>query len=267
MVHGPHKRWNERKEKIEERSASSYRPKNRARAWLTGAFWQDARFAFRNLRQSPGFTLVAVLTLAIGIGANTAIFSVVNGILLQPLPYENPDDLLAIYTYFSPESGRDTPQYAVGSPEYFDYLDFNKTMESVAAISTELVTITAGDGDPEIVIGGYVSSSMFSVLKVPPLLGRTLIAEDDGATPTPVFVLGYGLWQRRFGGDPGVIGRVLDVGLELDEVCSSGRIVGVMPEGFAFPSRDTELWTQLPLDRARTWCGGQWFHMIARLAE
>jgi hypothetical protein len=96
-------------------------------------------------------------------------------------------------------------------------------MQSVAAISTELVTITAGDGDPEMVIGGYVSSSMFSVLKTPPLLGRTLIAEDDGATPTPVFVLGYGLWQRRFGGDPNVIGQILDVGLELDEVGSSGK--------------------------------------------
>jgi predicted permease len=268
IVQGPQERWQERSEKQAAKRPLSqpYAKRSRALSWFSGAVRHDIRYALRNLRQSPSFSLVAVLTLAIGIGANTAIFSVVNGILLQPLPYEKPKDLVAIYTYFSPESGRDVPQYAVGSPEYFDYLVQNESMQSVAAISTELVTITAGDGDPEMVIGGYVSSSMFSVLKTPPLLGRTLIAEDDGATPTPVFVLGYGLWQRRFGGDPNVIGQVLEVGLELDEVGSSGKIVGVMPEGFAFPTSTTELWTQLPLDRARTWRGGHWFYMIARLA-
>lgn len=267
MVQGPQEHWQERSEKKAARSLLRRNSMRRGtRSWFSSTVRQDIRYAFRNLRQSPSFSLIAILTLAIGIGANTAIFSVVNGVLLQPLPYEKPEDLVAIYTYWTPESGRDIPQYAVGSPEYFDYLDQNESMGSVAAISTELVTITAGDGDPEMVTGGYVSSSMFSVLKTPPLLGRTLIAEDDGATPIPVFVLSYRLWQRRFGGDPNVIGQILDVGLELDEVGSSGKIIGVMPEGFAFPTPTTELWTQLPLDRARTWRGGHWFYMIARLA-
>ncbi len=263
LVQGSWERWQQR---VERRASAVPAKKMHTHTWSSGAFGHDVRYAFRNLRQSPSFAVVAVLTLAISIGANTAIFSVVNGVLLQPLPYGNPEDLLAIYTYWRPESGRDVPQYAVGSPEYFDYLDQNRSMESVAAISTELVTITAGEGDPEIVIGGYVSASMFAVLQTPPLLGRTLVAEDDGAKPSPVFVLSHSLWQRRFGGDPNVIGRTLEVGLELDEVGNSGPIVGVMPEGFAFPTENTEFWTQLPLDRARTWRGGHWFYMIARLA-
>ncbi|UCC71643.1 MAG: ABC transporter permease [Gemmatimonadota bacterium] len=227
---------------------------------------QDVRYAIRNLAKSPTFATVAVLTLAIGIAANTVIFSVVNGVLLDPLPYDEPGDLVAIYTYFRPESGYDFPKYAVGSPEYFDYLDQNRTMASVAAVSTETLTITAGAGDPEIVTAGYVSSSMFSVLRAQPLLGRTLVAADDGAEPRPVFVLSYALWQRRFGGDSTVIGQVLDVGVEVAEYGNVGEIVGVMPDGFAFPTSSTQLWTQLPLDRARTWRGGHWFHMIGRLA-
>jgi putative ABC transport system permease protein len=146
---------------------------------------QDVRYAIRNLARSPGFAAVAVLTLAIGIGANTVIFSVVSGVLWDPLPYDEPEDLVAIFTYFRPESGYDFPQYAVGSPEYFDYLDQNRTMGSAAAISTEALTISAGSGEPEIVTAGYASSSMFSVLRAQPLLGRTLISADDGADPQP----------------------------------------------------------------------------------
>jgi putative ABC transport system permease protein len=259
IVHGAIERW------CESRTETTGAPVRSSQAGRGSALGHDLRYALRSLRKSPGFTAVAILTLAIGIGANTAIFSVVNGVLLHPLPYENPEDLVAIYTYWKPESGREDPKYAVGSPEYFDYLDQQKSMESVAAVSTELLTIVEGDGDPEYVIAGYVSSSMFSVLKTPPLIGRTLVAEDDGAEPQPVFVLGYGLWQRRFGGDPGVVGQTLDIGLDR-ETGTQGLIVGVMPEGFAFPTPETELWTQLALDPARTWRGGHWFHMIARLA-
>jgi len=189
----------------------------------------------------------------------------VSGVMLQPLPYDQPDDLVAIWTFFAPESGYDFPKYPVGSPEYFDYINQNNTMEHVAAISTEQLAITDGTGEPEFVIAGYVSSSMFAVLRTPPLLGRTLIQADDGAQPTPVYVLSYDLWQRRFGGDSTVIGRTMDVGLDI-EYGTGGEIVGVMPEGFAYPTPDTQLWTQLPLDPARTWRGGHWFWMIGRLA-
>jgi putative ABC transport system permease protein len=130
-----------------------------------------------------------------------------------------------------------------------------------------MLTITEGDGDPEIVSAGYVSGSMFSVLRTPPLLGRTLLPEDDGAEPTRVFVLSYEFWQRRFGGDSSVIGQTLAGGVEVESFGAVGEIVGVMPEGFAFPSDDIQVWTQLPLDPARTWRGGHWFYMIARLAD
>ena len=227
---------------------------------------QDIRYSLRNLARAPTFAAIAILTLAIGIAANTVIFSVVNGVLLNPLPYDQPEDLVAIYSYFTPESGYDFPQYAIGSPEYFDYLDQNRAMEHVAAVSTEALTITEGEGEPEIVTAGYVSSSMFSVLRAAPLLGRTLIPDDDAAEPQPVFVLSHDLWQRRFGGDSSVIGRTLEAGLDV-EYESAGEIVGVMPKGFAFPTANTEIWTQLPLDRARTWRGGHWFNMIGRLAS
>lgn len=233
----------------------------------TGSLMQDIKYALRGFAKNPGFTFVAVTTLALGIGANTAIFSVVSGVLLQPLPYDEPENLVAIYSRFLPITGHDFPEYAVGSPEYFDYLNENRSMESVAAISTEMLTITEGDGGPEIVPAGYVSGSMFSVLRTPPLLGRTMVPEDDGAEPTRVFVLSYDFWQRRFGGDSSVIGQTLAAGVSVESFGAAGEIVGVMPEGFAFPSSDIQLWTQLPLDPARTWRGGHWFYMIARLAN
>ena len=228
---------------------------------------EDIRYALRNLVQAPGFTAVAVLTLAIGIGANTAIFSVVDGVLLNPLPYDEPDRLVAIYTYWTPESGYDFPEYAVGSPEYFDYKNQNQSMEAVAAVSTEPVSIAAGDGDPELVFGAWVSSSMFAVLRSPPLHGRTLLASDDGPDPPLVFVISHGLWQRRFGGDPEIIGTRIEVGLDIETATTSGEIVGIMSEGFAFPHDDIDIWAPLSLDPARVWRGGHWFYMIGRLAD
>ena len=227
---------------------------------------EDARYALRSMAQSPGFTSVAILTLAIGIGANSAIFSVVNGVLLNPLPYEKPDRLVAIYTYWTPESGYDFPEYAVGSPEYFDYKSQNQSMEVVAAVSTEPVTISAGDGDPELVYGAWVSSSMFAVLRSPPLHGRTLLPSDDGPDPPLVFVISHGLWQRRFGGDPDIIGTRIEVGLDIETATTTGEIVGVMPAGFDFPYDNIEMWAPLRLDPARVWRGGHWFYMIGRLA-
>jgi len=256
--------WRERGKRA--RNPSPDPSKGPKRRNVFAAIPGDVRYALRNLGRTPGFTAVVVLTLAIGIGANTAIFSVVSGVLLQPLPYDNPGELVAIWTRFTPESGYDFPKYPVGSPEYFDYVNQNRTMARVAAVSTEALTITDGTGEPEIVTAGYVSSSMFAVLRTPPMLGRTLIEADDAAQPRPVYVLSYDLWQRRFGGDSSVVGQTLDVGLDVAEYGTGGEIVGVMPDGFAFPSPDTKLWTQLPLDPARTWRGGHWFSMIGRLA-
>lgn len=226
----------------------------------------DLRHAFRGLRKSPGFTTVTVLTLALGIGANTAIFSVVSGVLLKPLPYPEPEDLVYINSYFAPESGYDFADYPVGSPEYFDYRNQNRTMEEVAAVSTELITLSDGDGEPEVIAAGWVSPSMFTVLRTPPLLGRTLIEEDGGPDPTKVVVLSFDLWQSRFGGDPNVVGRQICLGMELSENVVRAEVVGVMPYGFGYPDRRAKLWGPLPLDPARTWRGGHWFDMMGRLA-
>ncbi len=256
-------RWRERR-----RGASSAVPNSgqgRRPSKHSASIPGDVSYAIRSLVRTPGFTAVVILTLAIGIGANTAIFSVVSGVLLRPLPYDNPNDLVAIWSRFIPESGYDFPKYPIGSPEYFDYVNQNETMEHVAAVSTEALTITGGTEEPEIVTAGFVSSSMFSVLRTPPLLGRTLVEADDGARPQPVYVLSFDFWQRRFGGDSGVVGQTLVADIDM-EYSTGGEIVGVMPQGFAFPDPETQIWTQLPLDPARTWRGGHWFSMIGRLA-
>ncbi len=227
----------------------------------------DSRQALRRLARSPGFVSVTVLTLALGIGANTAIFSVVSGVLLHPLPYPESDDLVYINSYFAPESGFDFADYAVGSPEYFDYLNQNRTMESVAAVSTEPINIVDGIGGPEIIRAGWVSPSMFAVLKTPAFLGRALVEEDGGAEPAQVVVLSHAFWQRRFGGDSAAVGQRISLGMEVSEEPIFAEIVGVMPQGFAYPDAGIQLWGPMPLDPARTWRGGHWFDMIGRLAR
>jgi putative ABC transport system permease protein len=228
---------------------------------------QDVGYAVRSLKKTKGFTAVTVLTLALGIGATAAVYSVVNGVLLRPLPFDEPENLVAIWSRWVPESGYDWPQYPVGSPEYFDYLAQNRTMANVAAVSTERVSLRSGEGDPEMVTAGAVSPSMFPTLRVPPLLGRTLIEADGGAEPAPVAVLSHDFWQRRFGGDSTVVGRTLRLGWESEGNEAGSTVVGVMPAGFAYPDPDVDLWVPLLLDPARVWREGHWFSMIGRLAE
>lgn len=227
---------------------------------------QDLSYAVRNLRKARGFTTVAVLTLALGMGATTAVYSVVHGVLLRPLPFDEPENLVAIWSRWLPESGYDWPKYPIGSPEYFDYKNATRTMEGVAAVSTERLTFTAGTGDPEMVTAGAVSPSMFTVLRVRPYLGRTLVEEDGGPDPAPVVVLGYDFWQRRFGGDSAVVGTTLELGWENPANDVGSTVVGIMPPGFAFPDPDVDMWAPLLLDPARTWREGHWFSMIGRLA-
>lgn len=234
---------------------------------LLGRVGADLRLAGRNLRKAPAFTVVTVLILALGIGATTSVFSVVSGVLLRPLPYDEPERLVSIWSYFTAESGFEFPRYPVGSPEYFDFVKASRSFESLAAVSTEAMTLVGGEGGPEVLRAAWVSSSMFTVLRARPLLGRTLVQADDGAIPNQVAVLSYALWQRHFGGDSTVVGRVLEMGAEVSEEPLRVSVVGVMPEGFAFPDAGVELWAPLPLDPARTWRQGHWFSMIGRLAS
>lgn len=228
---------------------------------------QDIRYALRNLRRTPGFTTAAVLTLALGLGGATAIFSVVSGVLMRPLPFPDSDRLVAIHTRWTAEAGYEWDRYPLGSPEYFDYVDQNRTMEVVGAVSTERLTFRPDGGDPRMVTAGAVSPSMFAALRVPPFLGRTLLEEDGGPEPAAVAVLTYNFWLREFAGDSAVVGRAIELGWEREGNQVSSVVVGVMPPGFAYPDPEVELWAPLLLDPARVWRGGHWFSGIARLED
>src|SRR5262245_1807063 len=223
----------------------------------------DLKFAVRQLRKNPGFTAAAVFTLALGIGANTAIFSVINGVLLKPLPYPEPDRLVTLWER-SPQRG--VEQERVSGPNYLDWCAQNTVLTDLAVSpgwdGVETFNLVLRDGTTK-VRAGYNSASLFTTLGVKPLLGRTLLPEEDRKEGNRVAVLSYGLWQRHFNGDSNVLGQTLT----LD---TYGRrdytIVGVMPPGFGLPIR-SELWLPIgwmgvTLDSRRS---AHWHNVIARL--
>ena len=197
---------------------------------------QDVRFSLRSLRKSPGFSLVAVTTLALGIGATVATFSVVNTVLLRPFAFSHPEKLLWIYSQRS-----DNPRTNFSLPEYCDYRDQTTSFEGLAGIASFNPSF-ADSGPPERVQGVRMSASAFAMLAVRPLLGRTLIAEDDRNGARGVVLISYGLWSRRYARDPAVIGRPVNLNGETRE------IVGVLPASFALPNLDTEIVVPLQPD-------------------
>jgi len=166
-----------------------------------GTLLQDIRYGARTLGKSPGFAAVAILTLALGIGANTAIFSVVNTVLLRRLPYRDPDRLVWI-TQFIPAQGNTL----VFDSDYFAWSRQNQVFESMAAYDSPEFTLT-GAGDPERLEAGRVTAGFFAVLGVEPMLGRGFLAEEDRPGGPQVCVLSHELWQRRFGADRSIVGR------------------------------------------------------------
>jgi predicted permease len=206
------------------------------------AVWQDLRYALRTLRKSPGFTAVAVLTLALGTGANTAIFSVIEAVLLRPLPYKDPSGLVVIADPEEPAGGG------------FLYKDFEawksqaRSFEKIAAYYRDSgicrVTLTAAGSEPESVHGAFVSSEFFPMLGVQPQLGRAFTSDEE-VHRLHVVVLSHGLWLRRFGGSNDVLGKELQIdGAEWE-------IIGVMPATFAFPNKDQQFWA--PITTNRSW--------------
>ena len=191
--------------------------------------WQDCRYGVRVLRRNPGFTTVAVLTLALGIGANTAIFTMVNAVLLRQLPFRNPDRLVWIWSV-RPES--DSRSFTL--PEFIDYRDQNQTFDQLAAFGTWNANLTDAGG-AERIQGTRVSANLFQLLGVEALHGRILLPEDDRPGNQHVVVLSYGLWRRRFGADAGVIGKTLTLNGD------TYTVVGVLPQQFFFPVRDAEM--------------------------
>jgi putative ABC transport system permease protein len=224
--------------------------------------FQDLRFGLWLLRRNPGFTFVAVLTLALGIGANTAIFSVVNAVLLRPLRYQDPDRLVMVSHY----RAQKVEDFTAGG-DFLRWREAAKSFEHIAAFQTDVADLS-GSGEPERLAAGFVSADLFATLGVSPALGRAFTAEEDTAGGPPVVILSDSLWRRRFGGDPSVIGQALK--LQIPDYKSQGdlsrTVVGIMPPGFRFP-RERDLWLPLALNVAKEMGGdeGSGVSVIARL--
>ena len=205
---------------------------------MMGDLWQDIRFGVRMMRKKPGFTLIAVLTLALGIGANTAIFSLVNAVLLRPLPYPDPDRLVIMLKAY-PQKGLDS--WGLSQADFAMYRDQNHVFEKMAAYSSAGFNLT-DVGEPERIRGTSVTADFFNVLGVSPVLGRDFRPEEDTPGKNVVCILSYGFWQRRFGGDSQIIGTSLNLNNSPIEV------VGVMPQGFGFPNSEVDVWIPVGLN-------------------
>jgi putative ABC transport system permease protein len=197
---------------------------------------QDLRYGLRMLRRNPGLTCVTVLMLALGIGANTAIFSVVNAVLLRPLPYHDPDRLVLVSHYRANRG-----ESAFGA-DLLEWRDQAKSFEEIAGYAFDSADLR-GNGETERLSSGMISAGLFEMLGVAPALGRTFTPEEDKLGGPPVAILSDSLWRRRFDGDPRVIGRSIIVDGQ------SRTVVGVMPYGFRFPA-ESELWQPLALNAA-----------------
>jgi putative ABC transport system permease protein len=198
---------------------------------------QDLAYGFRTLVKNPGFTIVAVFALALGTGANTAIFSVVNGVLLKPLPYQEADQLVMVWTN---NTKANRTQHAMSVPDLLDYRE-NSVFEQIASMSFDDFNLTEGD-TPERVQGTMVSANFFSVLGVRPELGRTFLPEEDQAGADRVVVISNGLWKRSFGGDPEILNRAIQLN------GASFTVVGVTPAEFQSPEKGDELWVPMSFD-------------------
>jgi predicted permease len=203
---------------------------------LIEGFMQDARFSLRSLRRSPAFFAVAVLTLALGIGATVAAFSVVNVVLLRPFGYSDPDRLVWIYS-----QRPDNPRTNFSVPEYCDYRDQNTSFEGLAAVASFNPSLS-DSGRAERVQGVRMTANAFGLFGVRPLRGRTLVAADDRSGAPAVVVISHSLWSRRYGKDPGVVGRSVNLNGETRE------IVGVLPGNFALPNLDSDIVVPLQPD-------------------
>jgi putative ABC transport system permease protein len=226
--------------------------------------FQDLRYGIRMLLKHPLVTAIAVITLALGIGANTAIFSVVNAVLLNPLPYKQPDRLIALWENV-PGHGR----WRTSPANFFDWKKQNAVFEDVVAFGASTLTLT-GDGEPEQLVGCRVSSGYFAVVGVDPILGRAFLPEEHERGKGQVVILGYNFWQRRFGGDRNIINR----SLTLDG--ASYTVVGVMPAGIypvwpttsghiTFDEQQQQYWT--PMSFTAEWAAVRTAHVLGVLAR
>jgi putative ABC transport system permease protein len=216
---------------------------------------QDLKFGLRMLAKNPGFTAVAVLTLALGIGANTAMFSVVNTVILHPLPYKNPDQLVQIFS----EKGK-LRKVLLSGPDFVEIRAQNRVFQRVATFLERVVTLT-GQDEPERLQAAWVSTDLIPLLRVQPAVGRTFLPEEERPDKCQVAVISHALWQRRFGSDWSVLGRPIT----LDG--KAYTVVGVMPAGFKFPSYSPDVWVPRVLNAEDLHPQARGLRVIARLKE
>jgi predicted permease len=215
---------------------------------------QDLRFGTRMLRKNPGFTAVAILTLALGIGANVAVFSLVEGILLKPLPYPKPAQLVGVWQSIFTQN-----RVPLGPSNYFIYREQGRAFQDLGLYEDDSVSVTGVD-EPEQVQALDVTQGVLPILGIPPMLGRWFTHQDDLSGSAPTVILAYGFWQRKFGGESSVIGRTVAIDGQLRQ------IVGVMPRGFHFlAEQDPDVIMPMQLDRNRTFLGQFHYDAIARL--
>ncbi len=191
--------------------------------------WQDVRYGVRMLLKTPGVTVIVIIALALGIGANTAIFSVVNAVLLRPLPYEESDQLV-----FLNEKSPVLDEMSISYPNFTDWRNHTQTFEKMGVYNRASYNLT-GAGEAERIVTGQVSADLFSVLRVKPLHGRLFTNDEDKPGGAPVVILSYGLWQRRFGGQTSILNQAITLNAK------QYTVIGIMPEMYAYPSR-VQMW-------------------------
>jgi len=221
--------------------------------------WQDLRYGARMLMKKPGFTLIAVFTLALGIGANTAIFSVVNAVLLRPLQYPEPERLMMVNTT---DLARGNASFGTNLPDFREWRARNRSFEAMAAFSVDNYNIS-GNEEPERVVGAVASADLFRTMGVNPAQGRAFLGEEEQYGRHRVAVLSDGLWRRRFGAQTRLDGQTLKLNGEVFTV------IGVAPRGFQFPNRNVTLWVPLALpdNSEYTTRGNFWLHVVGRLKK
>jgi len=217
---------------------------------------QDLRYGFRMLWKNPGFAVAAVIALALGIGANAAIFSVVNTVLLRSLPYEDPDRLMVLRETKLPQF----PEFSVSPGNFLDWQKQSDSFEKLTAVQGSAFNLVAGDAEPERLRGARLSAGLFEMLGAGAVQGRTFTDEEDQPGHESVVVLSSNLWKRRFGSDPNIIGQSITLS------ATSYTVIGIMPPSFQFPDRDTDLWTPIAFTvRQAQQHGSHYVSVIGRL--
>ncbi len=220
---------------------------------MTG-LWNDARFALRGLFRAPGFTAITVGTLALGIGATTAIFTVVNGVLLKPLPFDDPDELVGVWN-----RSANADRLELGAAQYFTYRDENRFFDDIGSWAAGQVSVT-GLEEPEQLSAVWVTAGLLPLLRVQPVIGRRFSEEDDSPDTPQTLMLSHAYWQRQFGADPAVVGSTLRVN------GTQRKIIGVLPPQFTLPRQEAAIYVPLQGDRAVTVMCCYNLQAIARLS-